>query len=409
MPLALSILELLERLLAFFLGIWIVLIVIISATRTFVLPRSARDPVTRRVFVAVRMIFDLFVNRATSYEQRDHLMAMYAPISLLLLPVVWLWLVMFGYMLMFWATGVDWITAFHVSGSSLLTLGFEAVHRNSHFVLVFSEAIIGLTLVALLIAYLPTIYSAFSKRESLVSLLEVRAGSPPSAIEMFKRFKRIGRLDEMSDIWQSWESWFTELDETHTSLAVLSYFRSPVGDRSWITAAGAILDAASLYQSALEMPPNPKAALCIRAGFIALRHIADFFQIPHNPDPKPDDMISVTRYEFDEALNELQAAGIPIKADRDQAWKDYSGWRVNYDQVLLGLCGLLMPPYAPWSSDRSMRRSMKPTLKNIFSARRLKPERIVQSSLEAPGAATLTSGALAYKSEVIDDQINNRQ
>jgi hypothetical protein len=368
----LGILDLVAHVAAFFGGAWLVIIVIISATRTFVLPRTARDPLTRRVFLLVRAIFNIFVSKATTYHQRDNVMAMYAPVTLLLLPAVWLWLVLIGYMLMFWSSGLGLIDAFQISGSSLLTLGFETVNRNVHFLLVFSEAIIGLTLIALLIAYLPTIYSAFSKREAMVTLLEVRAGSPPSAVEMFKRFYRIGRLDDMSDIWEMWEQWFTELDETHTSLAVLSFFRSPAPDRSWITAAGAVLDAAALYQSALDMPNNPKAALHIRAGFIALRHIGDFFRISYNSDPKPDDPISISRAEFEQALDELQEVGIALKADRDLAWKNFAGWRVNYDRVLLVLCDLLMAPYAPWSSDRSLRQAKKKSFALFFSSQRSK-------------------------------------
>ena len=99
-----------------------------------------------------------------------------------------------------------------------------------------------------------------------------------------------------------------------------------------------------------------QADLTIRAGFIALRHIADFFNITYNPKPDPADPISVSRLEFDLACEELIKAGVPVKADRDQAWRDFSGWRVNYDTVLLKLCALTMAPYAPWSSDRSLRQ-----------------------------------------------------
>jgi hypothetical protein len=257
---------------------------------------------------------------------------------------------------MYWATGVEpLINAFRLSGSSLLTLGFQTSDSVGEMILMFSEAVLGLTLVALLIAYLPTIYSAFSKREQTVSMLEVRAGSPPSPAEMFKRMTRIDRFDEMPALWEVWESWFTELDETHTSLAVLPFFRSPQPHRSWITAAGAVLDSAALYLAALDLPSKSHAPLTLRAGYIALRHIADYYNIPYDPDPKPDSIISVSRVEFEAVLDELVAAGIAIKPDRDQAWKDFAGWRVNYDTVLLALASLFMAPYAPWSSDRSLR------------------------------------------------------
>ena len=351
-----TVLLLLFKFVVFVVGAGIVGLVLASATRTFVLPRSARDKITRQVFVMTRRLFNVRLKHAVTYEQRDSIMAFYAPTSLLLLPVVWVSLVLVGYMLMYWATGVEpLINAFRLSGSSLLTLGFQTSDSVGEMILMFSEAVLGLTLVALLIAYLPTIYSAFSKREQTVSMLEVRAGSPPSPVEMFKRMKRIDRFDELPRLWEVWESWFTELDETHTSLAVLPFFRSPQPHRSWITAAGAVLDSAALYMAALELPDKAHAPLTLRAGYIALRHISDYFGIPYDADPKPDSIISVSRMEFEAVLDEMVATGIAVKADRDQAWKDFVGWRVNYDTVLLALAALFMAPYAPWSSDRSLR------------------------------------------------------
>ncbi|MSP13371.1 MAG: hypothetical protein EXR62_10500 [Chloroflexi bacterium] len=344
------------RILVFFLGMAIVGATLISAIRSFVLPRSARDQLSRAVFLTTRFFFTLRTRRAVSYEERDAIMALYAPVSLLILPAVWLVVVQFGYMCMYWALGVNsWRAAFLLSGSSLLTLGFAPVEGIPRTMLVFSEAAIGLVLVALLIAYLPTMYAAFSKREAAVNMLEVRAGSPPSAVEMFERFNRLHRLDQLHDLWITWELWFADVEETHTSLAALAFFRSPQPDRSWITAAGAILDAASMASSTLDLPKDPQVDLCIRAGYLALRRIADFFAIQYNPKPTRDDPISVTRDEFEIALNRLASAGVPLKPDREQAWRDFKGWRVNYDTVLLALAALTMAPYAPWSSDRSLR------------------------------------------------------
>ena len=85
-------------------------------------------------------------------------------------------------------------------------------------------------------------YSAFSKRETQVTLLEVRAGNPPSAVTMYQRLHRLGQMDQLTDLWKTWEVWFAELDETHTSLAALPFYRSPRAEHSWVTAAGAILD-----------------------------------------------------------------------------------------------------------------------------------------------------------------------
>lgn len=113
------------------------------------------------------------------------------------------------------------------------------------------------------------------------------------------------------------------------------------------------VDAASLTLSVLDIPFEPSAALCIRAGFLALRRIANYYDISNPQDPHyPEDSISVTREEFEAVLGQLSQAGLPVKPDLEQAWRDFSGWRVNYDRVLISLCRLVMAPHGVWSSDR---------------------------------------------------------
>ena len=336
-------------------GLALVLLAVISALRTFVLPRSSRDPITRRVFLSLRRLLEIRLHRTKDYVARDRVMALYAPAGLLLLPLVWLALVAVGFAGIYWALGVTTPEdAILLSVSSLLTLGFFPPPGVWPSLLTFVEAAIGLILIALLIAYLPTMYTAFSRRERAVTLLEVRAGSPPSAVEMLARFHRLGRLDRLQDAWVEWERWFAEIEESHTSLAMLVFFRSPNPTRAWVTASGAVLDAASLTAAALDLPRNAQVDLCLRAGYLALREVAAFFRIPFNAAPRPDDPISITRQEFDQACDQLAAAGLPLKHDRAQAWRDFAGWRVNYDSVLLDLARLTMaPPGVPWSTDRA--------------------------------------------------------
>jgi hypothetical protein len=104
--------------------------------------------------------------------------------------------------------------------------------------------------------------------------------------------------------------------------------------------------------SSLDIPHTSEAGLCIHAGALALRGIAESLVLPYNPDPQPGQPISLTRAEFDEALARLAAEGIPLKADRERAWRDFTGWRVNYDYTLLALAQALMAPTAPWTADR---------------------------------------------------------
>jgi hypothetical protein len=337
----------------FGLGAVLTLLTIISATRTFVLPRSAPDRISYAVFRSVRKLFDLRMRHMQTYSDRDRIMAMYAPTALLLLTVTWLTTTVIGYMGMFWALGNHTFrAAFMFSGSSLLTLGFAPPADLPATLLAFAEAATGLILVALLIAYLPTMYSAFSRREQAVTRLEIQAGSPPSAVNMLERFQRLGQIDKLAVQFIPWETWFVDLAESHTSLAALVFFRSPKPEHSWVTAAGAVLDAAAMTNSVLTSPQSYHASLCIRAGYLALQNVADYFGIAYDPHPQPSDPISISRTEFDAALDRMLVSGVPIKEDRDQAWRDFSGWRVNYDRVLIALAYLTMAPEAPWSSDR---------------------------------------------------------
>ena len=289
-------------------------------------------------------------------------MAYYAPIGVMLLVPTWYVLISLGYAAMYWSLGVGDIPVdLRLSGTSVLTLGFEAPGTPLMTLLIFSEAMIGLILVALLIAYLPTMYAAFSRREQVVNMLEVRAGSPPSALEMLLRFHRNHGLEKLSDYWKVWEAWFADIEESHTTLPALIFFRSPRAENSWVTAAGAVLDAAAITLSVIEIPYEVSAALCIRAGFLSFRRIATYFDIPNPQDPHyPETPICVERHEFDTVVDQLVTAGLPIKPDREQAWRDFAGWRVNYDRALILLCGLVMAPEAPWSSDRAPKFHLPP-------------------------------------------------
>jgi hypothetical protein len=341
---------------AFLVGLLIVVTTVLSAVETLVVPRAIPLRITRVVFMTMRVLFGLRGKRATSFRERDRDMALYAPISLFTLAASWLTLTGLGYMLMFWSLGVrPWRAAFALSGSSIFTLGFAAPRNLPTTVLAFSEAIFGIGLLAMLISYLPSLYQSFSRREAAVAALDVRAGTPPTAATMLIRFCTIEGWGRLNDTWRVWETWFVDVTETHTSLPALVFFRSPHWEHSWVTASGAVLDAASLLASTVDRPRSPDAELCIRAGYIALRRIADFFDIPHPPDPHwPEEPISIDRREFDDVCRRLTEAGVPLKPDLEQAWRDFAGWRVNYDRVLLSLASLTMAPYAPWSSDRSM-------------------------------------------------------
>ncbi|HVU74729.1 MAG TPA: hypothetical protein VHE83_17335 [Mycobacteriales bacterium] len=337
------------------LGAVVALSTVGSAVRTTVLPRAAPSRLAAFAFALARMLFRLRVGRAVDYATRDRIYAGFGPFGLFTLLATWLGCVLTGFAALHWAVEPHRSVrdAFVSSGSALFTLGFDPPHSGPQTAVTFVEAASGLFLVALLISYLPAIYTAFSRRELVVTKLEVRANTPPTGWDLLIRAFRISGIDRLPALWVELEGWFADIEESHTSFPVLVYFRSPQPDHSWITAAGAVLDGASLLTSTVDVPRDVDAQLAIRAGYLTLRRIADGFGIAYDANPPPDGPITVTRNEFEEAADRLAAAGVPVRADREQAWRDFAGWRVNYDTVLVALAGLIQAPYAPWSSDRS--------------------------------------------------------
>jgi hypothetical protein len=336
-------------------GVFLLLITILSVIRSTVLPRAAPSRVTYLTARTTRAAFRLRANHARTYEERDRIMAMLGPVSLLALLAVWMILVITGYTLIYLAiTHGSLSDCIKLSGASIFTLGTSTDGRLGPSLVTYSEAALGLFIVALLITYLPSIYNAFSRREAGVSLLSVRAGTPPQAPTMLIRYHRIEEPRyRLGELWRQWEAWFIDIEETHTTFPILVFFRSPNKHRSWITAAGALLDAASFWAGCVEHPLDPDVQLCIRAGYLTLRRIADAFEVPYDNDPPPDGPITISRQEWEAAMDEMAAAGVPLLTDRDQAWSDWRGWRVNYDGVLLRLARLVEAPITPWESDRS--------------------------------------------------------
>ena len=138
-------------------------------------------------------------------------------------------------------------------------------------------------------------YAAFSRRETLVTLLEVRAGSPPSALTMLQRFHTIHGLAHLTDMWAAWEVWFAELEESHTSLPALAHFRSPQPERSWVTAAGAVLDAAALTESVLAMQALVRRIPVSRSLIRAAVTLARMTRPPDPEAPSPPQVDTSSR------------------------------------------------------------------------------------------------------------------
>lgn len=338
------------EILVFVVGLWAAVAVVFSAVRTVAVPRGEQVWLARVLFGVSGAVFSMLIGLVRSEDHKEAFRARYAPMTMLMMPFVWALGVIGGFSAMFWALDVrPYRDALVLSGSSFTTLGFRSTDSFLELLLAIGEALLGLGLVALLLSFMPSLYSAFSRREALVARLEVRAGRPPSPEEMILRAYRIGWLESLADTWSHWEQWFIEVEEAHTTYPALNFFRSPVAWRSWVTASGTVLDTASLLQSSVAVPNAPEASLCIRAGYTALNRIADFLGLDHDPAPSSTDEVSVDRAEFDDMWDLLAAEGVPLVADRDQAWRDFAGWRVNYDRALLAICARVDAPPGRWT------------------------------------------------------------
>jgi hypothetical protein len=339
---------------AFAAGLFVAAGAVGSSVVTVLLPRPVRSRLGRAVFLTMRVLFKLRVRSSSSYATRDRVLALYGPLSLIVLLGTWVLGLLFGYTAMFWAVGVRPLRhAFTMSGGSLSTLGLLTPTTMPQVVLAISEALLGLGELALFITFLPSIYGDYHRREREVAKLRTDAGLPPEGAKILIRLQQLERLDARTQLWVRMIDWFADVEDAHNSSPVLAIFRSPVPEYSWVTAAGAVLDGASLAASCIDGPRDYEAELCIRSGYLCLRRVATIYNLPFDPDPSPTDPISITRDEFDETYERMVAVGVPLRP-RDQAWQDFAGWRVNYDEALIRVATLAEAPPAPWSSDRGL-------------------------------------------------------
>ncbi|MBG8553222.1 hypothetical protein [Hymenobacter guriensis] len=340
--------DLLLHVLAFGAGAVLVLMTLLGAIRSFVLPRNESVLITNWLFRSIRYAFSGLARLRTTYGARDRVMSLYAPVALVALPGLWLVLLGIGYTAIFWALGEgDLDRCFRISNSSLFTLGSE--EPSDHFLanaMSYSEAGLGLLLVTLLISYLPTMYQAFSRRELVVARLELRAGAPASPVTLLEWLHRTGSLADDGVQWDQWEAWFMELEETHTSIGILAFFRSPQPGRSWVMAADIVLDAGALLLSAVDVPRNPHGELCFKAGCISINRIYRYFEGANaSPDVVPDSIIEEpTSQDFRDACQQLRKAGIPLHANEAASWHTYQELRSRYRRAIHYLGQLTMTP-----------------------------------------------------------------
>ena len=260
--------------LAIICGIWVIILAIGLAIRTFMVPSGAPPFVNRFVFRVTQAIFNRFT-RMIRQTRRHLVFSLFAPVSLLVVLMIIMLLISFGYTLVFFGVGIKpFIRSFLFSASGISTLGFESPGNNFGAIMFSAtEALTVATVVALLIGYLPGIYSSFQEREQAVSTLDELAGTQPDGVKVVDSFVQMYGPDKLGGFWQCWLGWFSALASAGSTLSGQLYLRSSSWDRSWICAAGAMLDAAALVESCLDLTTDPAAKKLVRFGSNSLRQV----------------------------------------------------------------------------------------------------------------------------------------
>lgn len=332
-------------------------VVLASVLRTVVLPRGVPARLARVAFLVVHALLRLrlrLIGRS-DYRTRDRVFALQAPLGLFAQLFAWALLIFLCFAALFWAliasrlSGTSVARALELSGSSMLTLGFDTPHGLARQLAAFAAAGIGLTLLALVITYLPSLYGAFSRREALITKLVVRTGSPPTGPALLSRSWQLGRFDQLEEVWDGWEDWFIEVGESQTTFPQLGFFRSPHPQNHWVLAAEAVLDGAALFMTVCDVPRESRSELCLHAGVRALISIADFLGINHRR-PEPDAEIMLPEEKFNEACRELQDLGVPVREDRAATWVNFRSMRARYEPLLAVLGRMTDAPRSDWSS-----------------------------------------------------------
>jgi hypothetical protein len=337
-------------------GVLLILMVLWETFETIVLPRR----VTRQLRLTrffYRFTWRLWTWLAASRgnkKKHDSLLSYYGPLSLLLLLALWAVTLVVGFGLIHYGlhdklTGMlfnsDLGNALYLSGTTLFTLGLGDVQPASaigRFITVL-EAGIGFGYLALVIGYLPVLYQAFSRREVTISLLDARAGSPPTAYEMLRRQTGVHGLEALTQLLEDWEIWSADLMESHLSYPVLAYFRSQHDNQSWIASLTAILDVCSLAMVGLEGMCQYQA----RMTFAIARHaLVDLSQVFSAPPAKEEKINRLPPEAWEELRKRLSNEGFVLTGG-DKALEELRRLRNLYEPYALSLAAYLrldLPP-----------------------------------------------------------------
>jgi hypothetical protein len=333
-------------------GVAIGLLVVVDVFETIVLPRrvASRIRLTRIFYRSTWAPWAAIARSIRDRKRREAFLSIFGPLSVLLLLVVWAVGLILAFALAHWAGGglrEPFANELLTSSMSLVDLGGAVQHGVlTPFVAAF-ESGCGLALLALVITYLPVVYQGFSRREANITLLDARAGSPPTAAELMLRYGSSGDLAQLEPLLRDWEHWAAELLESHISYPVLGYFRSQHDNQSWLGAMTAVLDSSALCVSGVDNVAPLQAQLTFAMARHTIVDLAKIFNVP--PCPTCVDRLPAAT---DERLRAVLAdARIEMRDDEAARQKLYDLRRM-YEPYIDALSRYLLMDLPPFVADR---------------------------------------------------------
>jgi hypothetical protein len=338
------------------IGLLLIVGVLWDVFETIVLPRrvTRRIRLTRIFYRATWRPWRAIATVIRSKKRRETFLGIYGPISLLALLTVWAVSVIVGFAFLHLAIGSqigptahqgNFLTDLYYSGTTFFTLGLGDVTPlgAAARALTVIEASIGFGMLALVIGYLPVLYQAFSRREVNISMLDARAGTPPSAVELFRRHQEAQAMAKLDEWLRDWEMWAADLMESHLSYPVLCFFRSQHDNQSWLAALSTVLDACSLVMVGIDGIPKWQAQLTFKMARHALVDISQVF----NTSPLQHDGSRMNREQLVELRAQLGAREILLSADAEDE-KTLDELRAMYEPFTQVLSRYLIMPLPDW-------------------------------------------------------------
>jgi hypothetical protein len=358
---------------------------LLDAFQTVVSPRRAtgRFRITRLFYIVTWWPWSRVATRIHHPRKRETALSFYGPLSLLLLIVVWAGAILTGFGLLYFSlhsplrdptqAHAGFLSDMYLSGTTLFTLGIGDVlpQTRGSRILVVLESGMGLGFLAMAISYFPVLYGAFSRREVSISLLDARAGTPPTAAELMRRHAFKGGGDALNTLLGEWERWSAELLESHISYPLLCYFRSQHTNQSWLSALTAVLDVCALMIAGVQDHAARQAQLTFAIARHALVDIAQIFS--QAPVTDAEDRLPPER--FDQLYQQLCQAGIRVCRD-GESMERLKKMRLLYEGYAVALSRYLCMPLPPWIAEQPHKDNWLTVAKLREQAESVGPENV---------------------------------